>query len=131
MQYTPCAYSPSYAKAGREAEGIIRDVAVDRAVGVHTHEIGGVARTRGTEPPKSGGTRAVVLVLDFAIPGGIIGVLCLFVFLVEICVRISSGNLELREEEKVIRCCRDVARRRVAAVCRIVGVLCNRLEDGT
>lgn len=49
--------SELYAKAGREAEGKVRGVVVDCAVGVHIHEIGGGARTRGTEPPKSGGTR--------------------------------------------------------------------------
>lgn len=30
----------------------MRVAAVDCAVGVHNHEIAGVARTRGTEPPK-------------------------------------------------------------------------------
>ena len=78
--------SELYAKAGREAEGIARDVAADCPAGAHKHEIAGVARIRRTEPPKSGGTRAVVLVLDFAIPGGIIGVLRLFILLVAVCV---------------------------------------------
>ena len=123
--------SELYAKAGREAEGIVRAGVVDCPVGVHDHEIVGVARTRRTEPPISGGTRAVVLVLNFAVPGGIIGVLRLFVFLVRVSVCNTSENLKLREEEKVIRCRRDVARRRAAAVCRIVGVLSNGLEDGT
>ena len=41
-------------KAGREAERIVRVVVVDCAVGVHIHEIVGVARIRGTEPPISG-----------------------------------------------------------------------------
>lgn len=76
-------------KAGREAEGIVRADVADCPAGVHNHEIGGVARKRRTEPPNSGGTRAVVLVLDFAIPGGIIGVLRLFVLL----VRVSVGKL--------------------------------------
>ena len=79
----------------------------------------------------SGCTRAVVLVLDFAIPSGIIGVLRLFVLLVRVSVGNATENLELREEEKVIRCRRDVARRRASAVCRIVRVLGNGLEDGT
>ena len=58
----------------------------------------------------NGCTRAVVLVLDFAIPGGIIGVLRLFVLLVRVSVGNATENLELREEEKVIsrRC--DVIR---------------------
>ena len=120
--------SELYAKAGREAEGIGRGAVVDCPVGVHIHETAGVARIRGTEPPISGGTRSVVLVLNFAVPGGIIGVLCLFARLVAICVGNASENLVLREEEKVIRCRRDVARRRAAAVCRIVRVLGNGLE---
>lgn len=115
--------SELYAKAGREADGIGRVEVVDCPVGVHTHETVGVARKRGTEPPKSGGTRAVVLVLDFAIPGGIIGVLRLFVLLVRVSVGNATENLELREEEKVIRRRCYVARRRAAAVCRIVRVL--------
>ena len=41
-------------KAGREAEGIVRVVVVDCPVGVHIHEIVGVARIRRTEPPISG-----------------------------------------------------------------------------
>ena len=41
-------------KSGREAEGIVRVVVVDCPVGVHIHEIVGVARIRGTEPPISG-----------------------------------------------------------------------------
>ena len=43
-------------KAGREAEGIVRVVVVDCPVGVHIHEIVGVARIRRTEPPISGDT---------------------------------------------------------------------------
>ena len=121
----------SYAKAGREAEGSARAAEVFCAAGVHNHEPVGVARTRGTEPPTSGDTRSVVLVLDFAIPSGIISVLRLFVLLVRVSVENATENLELREEEKVIRCRRDVARRRAAAVRRIVRVLCNGLEDGT
>ena len=39
-------------KSGREAEGTV--VVVDCPVGVHIHEIVGVARIRGTEPPISG-----------------------------------------------------------------------------
>ena len=58
----------SYPKAGRAAAGISRLVVVDCAVGVHKHEIVGAARTRGTEPPISGGTRSVVLVLNFSVP---------------------------------------------------------------
>ena len=85
---------------------------------------------RGTEPPLSGGTRAVVLVLNFAVPGGIIGVLCLFARLVAICVGNASENLVLREEEKVIRCRRDCARLRTSAT-GVVRVLGNGLEDGT
>ena len=42
-------------KSGREAEGIVR-VVVDCPVGVHIHEIVGVARIRRTEPPISGDT---------------------------------------------------------------------------
>ena len=41
-------------KSGREAEGIVRVVVVDCPVGVHIHEIVGVARIWGTEPPISG-----------------------------------------------------------------------------
>ena len=41
-------------KSGREAEGIVRVVVVDCPVGVHIHEIVGVARIRRTEPPISG-----------------------------------------------------------------------------
>lgn len=72
-----------------------------------------------------------MLVLNFAVPGGIIGVLCLFARLVAICVGNASENLVLREEEKVIRCRCDVTRRIASSVCRIVSVLCNGLEDGT
>ena len=108
----------------------MRGVEVDCAAGVHTHESVGVARIRGTEPPKSGGTRAVVLVLDFAIPGRIIGVLRLFVLLVRVSVGNATENLELREEEKVIRCRRDCARRRTSAA-GVVRVLGNGFEDGT
>ena len=43
-------------KSGREAEGIVRIVVVDCPVGVHIHEIVGVARIRRTEPPISGDT---------------------------------------------------------------------------
>ena len=74
----------SYAKAGREAEGIVRAGVGDYADGAHTHEIAGAARMRGTEPPMSGGTRRVVLVFDFAVSGGIIGVLRLFARLVRV-----------------------------------------------
>ena len=120
----------SYAKAGREAEGSARADVVDCAVGVqHTHETGGVARNRGTEPPISGGTRAVVLVLDFAIPGGIIGVLRLFSRLARVRFRNATENLELREEESVIRCRRD--RARGCTVPLVVRILGNGLEDGT
>lgn len=77
----------------------------------------------------SGGTRSVVLVLDFAVSGLIISVLFLCVLLVLVSVGNATENLELREEEKVIRCRRDVARRRAAAVCLIVRVLGNGLED--
>ena len=38
-------------KAGRKATRIARVVVADRAVGEHSHEGSGVARTRGTEPP--------------------------------------------------------------------------------
>ena len=48
--------SELYAKAGREADGIVRVVVVDCPVGVHIHEIVGVARIRRTEPPISGDT---------------------------------------------------------------------------
>ena len=122
--------SELYAKAGREAEGSVRVVAADCAAGVHNHEIVGVARTRGTEPPISGGTRAVVLVLNFAVPGGIIGVLRLLARLVRVRSRNAPENLVLREEEKVIRRRRDVARRRTSAA-GVVRVLGNGLEDGT
>lgn len=44
----------AYAKSRREPERIVRVVVVDCAVGVHIHEIVGVARIRGTEPPISG-----------------------------------------------------------------------------
>ena len=120
----------SYAKAGREADGTVRVAVVDCAAGDHIHETAGVARIRGTEPPINGGTRSVVLVLNFAVPGGIIGVLCLFARLVAICVGNAAENLELREEEKVIRCRRDVALRRTCAA-GVVRVLGNGLEDGT
>ena len=43
--------SELYAKAGREAEGIVRVGVVDCPVGAHTHEKVGVARKRRTEPP--------------------------------------------------------------------------------
>ena len=120
----------SYTKAGREAEGSVRGGGVDYPDGVHTHEIVRAARTRGTEPPRNGGTRVVVLILDFTIPGGIIGVLCLFARLVSIRVVNTSKNLELREDEKVIRCRRDRARG-CAIIPPIVRVLGNGLEDGT
>ena len=119
----------SYAKAGSKAEGNGRVGVADCAAGEHTHESGGDARTRGTEPPTSGGTRVVVLVLNFAVPGGIIGVLCLFARLFAICVGNASENLVLREEEKVIRCRRDCALRRTS-VAGVVRVLGNGLEDG-
>lgn len=41
----------AYAKSRREPERIVRVVVVDCAVGIHIHEIVGVARIRGTEPP--------------------------------------------------------------------------------
>ena len=41
-------------KAGGHGPGIVRVVVVDCAVGVHIHEIVGVARIRRTEPPISG-----------------------------------------------------------------------------
>ena len=123
--------TPLYAKAGRETDGTVRAGDVDASFGTHRHEMSGAACIRRTEPPISGGTRSVVLVLNFAVPGGIIGVLCLFVLLVRVSVGNSTENLELRKEEKVIRCRRDVSRRRAAAVCRIVSVLGNGLEDGT
>ena len=121
--------SELYAKAWCEAEGIIRVVVVDCPVSVHIYEIVGVSRTRRTEPPYSRVTRFVVPVLDFAIPGGIIGVLCLLARLVRVRSRNASENLVLREEEKVIRCRRDCARRRTSA--GVVRVLGNGLEDGT
>ena len=77
----------------------------------------------------NGCTRAVVLVLDFAIPGGIIGVLRLFVLLVRVSVGNATENLELREEEKVI--CGRRHRACGAAVACVVCVLGNGLEDGT
>ena len=89
--------SELYAKAGRKATRVGGIGVVDRAAGVHTHETAGVARTRGTEPPTGGGTRRVVLVLDFAIPGGVIGVLCLFTCLARVCVCSAAENLVLRE----------------------------------
>ena len=94
MRYTSCTFS-SYAKAGREAEGIACVVDVDSPVGAHKHEKAGDARIRRTEPPKSGGRRAVVLVLNFAVPGGIIGVLRLFVLLVRVRSRNAPENLIL------------------------------------
>ena len=89
----------SYTKSGRKAEATVRVVVGDCAVWIHIHEKGGVVRIRGTEPPRSGGTHVVVLVLNFAVPGGIIGVLCLLARLVAICVGNTSENLVLREEE--------------------------------
>ena len=41
-------------KSGRKAIRVVGIVVVDRAVGVHIHEIVGVARIRGTEPPIGG-----------------------------------------------------------------------------
>ena len=74
--------SELYAKAGRKAIRVGGSAVVDRAASVHIHETAGAARKRGTEPPTGGGTRRVMLVLDFAIPGGIIGVLRLFTRLI-------------------------------------------------
>ena len=71
-----------------------------------------------------------MVILDFAIPCGIIGVLRLFVLLVRVSVGNATENLELREEEKVIRRRRDCARRRTFAA-GVVRVLGNGLEDGT
>ena len=85
---------------------------------------------RGTEPPISGGTRAVVLVLDLVVSGAVIRILCLFARLVSIRVSNTSKNLELREEEKVIRCRRDCARRCTSATV-VVRILGNGLEDDT
>ena len=65
--------------------------AADCAVDVHRHETVGVARTRGTDPPTSGGTRSVVLVLNFAVPGSVIRILRLFAGFVAVCV---SGGPE-------------------------------------
>ena len=45
-----------HTKSGRKAIRIVRVVVVDRAVGVHIHEVSGVARIRGTEPPIDGDT---------------------------------------------------------------------------
>ena len=42
-----------YTKSGGNAIRIAR-VVVDAAVSVHIHEVGGVARIRGTEPPIDG-----------------------------------------------------------------------------
>lgn len=88
--------SELYAKAGREAEGIVRVAEADFLVGVHIREIVDFARIRRTEPPTGDGRRAVMLVLNFAVPGGIIGVLRLFVLLVRISVGNATENLELR-----------------------------------
>ena len=41
-------------KSGRKAIRVVGIVVVDRAVSVHIHEIVGVARIRGTEPPIGG-----------------------------------------------------------------------------
>ena len=41
-------------KSGRDTIRITRVVVVDRAVVVHIHEVRGVARIRGTEPPIDG-----------------------------------------------------------------------------
>ena len=72
----------AYAKSRREPERIVRVVVVDCAVGVHIHEIVGVARIRGTEPPISGAPCAVVLVFDLAVSGGVVVVLLLIIRLV-------------------------------------------------
>ena len=85
----------SYTKTGSKADGTVRVFAGAAPADAHNHETFGAARRRGTEPPHSVGTRVVVLVLDFAIPGGIIGVLRLFVLLVAIRVVNTSENLEL------------------------------------
>ena len=45
-----------HTKSGRKAIRVIGVVVVDRAVGVHIHEIVGVAGIRGTEPPINGDT---------------------------------------------------------------------------
>ena len=71
-----------------------------------------------------------MLVLDFAIPGEIIGVLRLFARLIRVCIHDGSENLVLREEEKIISRRRDVARRRTSAT-GVVRVLGNGLEYGT
>ena len=86
-----------YAKARRERERIVRVVVADRADGVHTHEIAGVATIRRTEPPSNGGRRGVVLVLYLAVSGLVIVVLSLLVGLVCIRVGDSPENLILRE----------------------------------
>ena len=124
-RYIPCA-SPSYAKAGREAEGSARGAVFDCPVGVHILETVGAARKRRTEPPTSGGARSVVLVLYLAVSSGIIGVLRLLTRLVRVCSRNAPENLKLREEEKVILCRRDRTRG-CAIISRIVRVLGNGL----
>ena len=118
-----------YAKARREPERSVRVVADDCAAGVHIHENVGVARKRGTEPPKSGAPCAVVLVFDLAVSGGVVGVLLLIVRLVVVRVCDIPENLVLREEEKVIRGRGDGARGRATPV--IIRVLCNALERVT
>lgn len=45
-----------HTKSGRKAIRVIGVVVVDRAVGVHIHEIVGVGGIRGTEPPINGDT---------------------------------------------------------------------------
>ena len=121
--------SELYAKAGRDTIRTTREAAADRAVGARKHEARGVARIRGTEPPTDGGTRRAMIVLDFAISCGVIGVLRLFARLVRVRVGNASENLIFREEESVIRCRRD--RARGCAVSRVVRILGNGLEDGT
>ena len=130
MRYTPCAYSPSYAKAGGKATRVVRFSAADQAVSIHNHESRGTVGIRGTEQPLNGATRPVVPVFDLAVPGGIIGVLCLFARLVHVSVGNATENLVLREEEKVVRCRRDCSRR-CASAAGVVRVLGNGLEDGT
>ena len=71
-----------------------------------------------------------MLVLDFAIPGGIIGVLRLFVLLVPVSVGNVSEYFVVRQQKEIVRRRRDVALRRATAA-DVVRVLGNGLKDGT
>ena len=71
-----------------------------------------------------------MLVLDFAVPGGIIGVLRLLARLVRVCPRNTPENLKLGEEEKVIRRRCYVVRRWISAA-GVVRVLRHGFQHGS